>query len=229
MGATSELNAQEAGVEIDDRGRVRCDEDHRTSASHVYAVGDVIGFPALASTSMEQGRRAACKAFDVPFEPCSHIPYGLYTVPEVSMVGKNEQELTHDQIPYEVGSAHFSEIAKGQILGDHMGLLKLLFHRETHQLLGVHCIGEQATEIIHIGQAVVSLGGTVEYFCQTVFNYPTMAECYKVAAFDGLNRLREATDCEQSCVQLEHHGEEQPATEETGEGQEAETGEPLAV
>jgi NAD(P) transhydrogenase len=156
---------------------------------HIYAVGDVVGFPALASTSMEQGRRAACHMLGREFEPSKFMPYGLFTIPEISMVGQNEEQLTAERIPYEVGMARFSEIARGQIVGDHTGMLKLLFHRETRELLGVHAIGESATEIIHIGQAVMTLGGTLDYFRDTVFNYPTMAECYKVAALDGHNKL----------------------------------------
>ncbi len=155
---------------------------------HIYAVGDVVGFPALASTSMEQGRRAACHMLGREFEPCQHMPYGLFTIPEISMVGQNEEQLTEARVPYEVGMARFSEIARGQIAGDHSGMLKLLFHRETRKLLGVHVIGESATEIVHIGQAVMALGGTIDYFRDTVFNYPTMAECYKVAALDGLEQ-----------------------------------------
>lgn len=139
---------------------------------------------------MEQGRQAASHAFKQPFEPCDSIPYGLFTVPEISTVGKSEEELTKDCVPYETGVARFSEIARGQIIGDTTGLLKLLFHRESLQLLGVHCIGDAATELVHIGQAVMRLGGTIEYFRDTVFNYPTMAECYKVAALDGLNKIR---------------------------------------
>jgi NAD(P) transhydrogenase len=123
------------------------------------------------------------------FEPSKYMPYGLFTIPEISMVGQNEEQLTAERVPYEVGMARFSEIARGQIVGDHSGMLKLLFHRETRKLLGVHAIGESATEIIHIGQAVMTLGGTLDYFRDTVFNYPTMAECYKVAALDGLNKL----------------------------------------
>jgi NAD(P) transhydrogenase len=123
------------------------------------------------------------------FDPCPYMPYGLFTIPEISMVGQSEEQLTADHVPYEVGLARFSEIARGQIAGDTTGLLKLLFHRESRQLLGVHVIGEAATEIIHIGQAVMALGGTIDYFRDTVFNYPTMAECYKVAALDGLNKL----------------------------------------
>jgi NAD(P) transhydrogenase len=188
-GDTESLNAGAAGLSIDKRGRIECDQDHRTSVPHIYAVGDVVGFPALASTAMEQGRRAVCFMFDQPFERSTSMPYGLYTIPELSMVGKTEKELTQAQIPYEIGVARFNEIARGQIVGDHSGMLKLLFHRETRAILGVHCIGETATEIIHIGQAVMALGGTIDYFCNTVFNFPTMTECYKVAAFDGVNRL----------------------------------------
>lgn len=189
VGDTDELNLKAAGLEPDERGRLWCDENHRTWAPHIYGVGDVVGFPALASVSMEQGRRAVCHAFGRPFHGCAHMPYGLYTIPEISMVGRNEEELTKDRVPYEVGMARFREIARGQILGDKLGLLKLLFHRESRQLLGVHCIGETATEIIHIGQTVMAFNGTIDYFRDTVFNYPTMAECYKVAAFDGLNKL----------------------------------------
>src|SRR5262245_16156588 len=189
IGDTVELNLPAAGLEPDDRGRLWCDENHRTWVPHVYGVGDVVGFPALASVSMEQGRRAICQAFGLPFQGCQHMPYGLYTIPEISMVGKNEEQLTKDHVPYEVGIARFREIARGQILGDKMGLLKLLFHRATRKLLGVHCIGETATEIVHIGQSVMAFDGTIDYFRDTVCNYPTMAECYKVAAFDGLNKL----------------------------------------
>jgi NAD(P) transhydrogenase len=138
---------------------------------------------------MEQGRRAVCHAFNQPFHGCQFMPYGLYTIPEISMVGKTEEQLTQERVPYEVGMARFREIARGQIIGDPMGMLKLLFHRTTRKLLGVHCIGETATEIIHIGQSVMAFDGTIDYFRDTVFNYPTMAECYKVAAFDGLNKL----------------------------------------
>ena len=188
-GDTEGLNLAAAGLKPDERGRLWCDENQRTWAPHIYGVGDVVGFPALASVSMEQGRRAACHAFDQPFHGCQHLPYGLYTIPEISMIGKNEQQLTKERVPYEVGIARFREIARGQILGDQMGMLKLLFHRTTRKLLGVHCIGESATEIIHIGQSVMTFDGTIDYFRDTVFNYPTMAECYKVAAFDGLNKL----------------------------------------
>jgi NAD(P) transhydrogenase len=188
-GDTEALRLERAGLEVDKRGRISCNSQFQTCVPHIYAVGDVVGFPALASTSMEQGRRAACHMLGREFEPCQYMPYGLFTIPEISMVGQNEQQLTEARVPYEVGMARFSEIARGQIAGDHSGMLKLLFHRETRKLLGLHVIGESATEIVHIGQAVMSLGGTIDYFRDTVFNYPTMAECYKVAALDGLNKL----------------------------------------
>ncbi len=189
VGDTTALELDRAGLEADDRGRLKSNEHFQTNVPHIYAVGDVIGFPALASTSMEQGRRAACHMLGREFEPCRHMPYGLFTIPEISMVGQNEEQLTAAHVPYEVGIARFGEIARGQIAGDVTGMLKLLFHRETRKLLGVHVIGEAATEIIHIGQAVMAHDGTIDYFRDTVFNYPTMAECYKVAALDGLNKL----------------------------------------
>jgi len=189
-GATSTLNVSAAGLTADDRGRLKVNEHFQTEVPHVYAVGDVIGFPSLASTSMEQGRLAACHALGVPATSVpSLFPYGIYSIPEISMVGRTEEELTEQGVPYEVGKAHYREIARGQIIGDTSGLLKLIFHLETHQLLGVHIIGEGASELVHIGQAVMAFGGGVEYFVNTVFNYPTLAECYKTAAFDGVNRL----------------------------------------
>lgn len=189
VGDTKNLNLKAAGLEADERGRLWCDEHHRTWAPHIFGVGDVIGFPSLASAAMEQGRRAVCSIFNKPYVAYQNLPYGLFTIPEISMVGKNEQQLTAERVPYEVGVATFREIARGQISGDQNGLLKLLFHRETRKLLGIHCIGETATEIIHIGQAVMALEGTIDYFRDTVFNYPTMTEAYKVAAFNGLNKL----------------------------------------
>ncbi len=189
-GATSRLNLAAAGVAADDRGRLAVNGHFQTTAPHIYAVGDIIGFPSLASTSMEQGRLAACHAFGVDAKSVPELfPYGIYTIPEISMVGRSEEELTADGAPYEVGKASYREIARGQIIGDSSGLLKLIFHCETRQLLGVHIIGEGASELIHIGQAVLSFGGKVDYFVNTVFNYPTLAECYKTAAFDGINRL----------------------------------------
>lgn len=189
-GNTSKLNMPAAGIEVDDRGRFTVNEHYQTKVPHVYAAGDVIGFPSLASTSMEQGRIAACHAFNV--DACSVpalFPYGIYAIPEISMVGKNEEELTKEGVPYEVGKARYREIARGEIIGDTNGLLKLIFRADTHDLLGVHIIGEGAAELIHIGQAVLAFGGKIEYFINTVFNYPTLAECYKTAAFDGINRM----------------------------------------
>ena len=189
-GATRRLNLEAAGLAPDARGRLVVDEHYRTPVPHIYAVGDVIGFPSLASTSLEQGRLAACHAFSIAARSVpSLVPYAVYTIPEISAVGRTEEELTSEGIPYEVGKAQYKEIARGQIIGDRTGLLKLIFHWETHELLGVHIIGEGASELIHIGQAVMTYGGKVEHFVETVFNYPTLAECYKTAALDGLNRL----------------------------------------
>ncbi len=157
---------------------------------HIYAAGDVIGFPSLASTSMEQGRLASCHAFGIETRSVPELfPYGIYTIPEISTVGKTEEELTEQGVPYEVGKASYREIARGQIVGDSTGLLKLIFHLDTRELLGVHIIGEGASDLVHIGQAVLAFEGTIDYFVNTVFNYPTLAECYKTAAFDGVNRL----------------------------------------
>lgn len=189
-GATKSLNCEAVGLESDERGLMKVNENYQTNVPNIYAVGDVIGFPSLASTSMEQGRLAACHAFGVKTNSAPELfPYGIYTIPEISTVGKNEEELTEAGIPYEIGKAQYREIARGQIIGDKTGLLKLIFHLETHELLGVHIIGEGASELVHIGQAVMALKGKVEYFINTVFNYPTLAECYKTAAFDGINRL----------------------------------------
>jgi NAD(P) transhydrogenase len=187
---TDRLNLGAAGVLTDERGRIKVNDYFQTDAPHIYAAGDVIGFPSLASSSMEQGRLASCHMFGVPIRVAPELfPYGIYTIPEVSMVGKTERELTDSKIPYEVGIAKYEELAKGQMLGDETGLLKLLFDPSSLKLLGVHVIGEGAAEIVHIGQAVLSLGATIEYFRDTVFNYPTFAEAYKVAALDGINKL----------------------------------------
>jgi NAD(P) transhydrogenase len=190
QGNVDELNLDKANIEADSRGRIKVDKDFRTSQPNIFAVGDVIGFPSLASVSMEQGRVAAGRAFGVPLTSSpDHYPYGIYTIPEISFIGKTEEQLTDEDVPYEVGVAYYREIARGQIRGDTTGRLKLIFHRETRLILGVHIIGEGASELLHIGQAVMILGGTLDYFIETVFNYPTLAECYKAAAFNGLNKL----------------------------------------
>jgi NAD(P) transhydrogenase len=189
-GNTTGLNLQRAGLQQDERGRIEVNEFYQTQVPHIYAVGDVIGFPSLASTSMEQGRIASCHAFGHAFNTMPEFfPYGIYTIPEISMAGQTEEELTREAIPYQLGRASYREIARGQIIGDEIGLLKLLFHLKTHEILGVHIIGEGASELVHIGQAVMVHRGKIEYFIDTVFNYPTLAECYKTAAFDGMNRL----------------------------------------
>jgi NAD(P) transhydrogenase len=187
---SDQLNVEAAGLKADGRGKMAVNEYFQTSVSHMYAAGDVIGFPALASTSMEQGRLASCHMFGKPAKMLANlIPYGIYTIPEISMVGYTEEQLTKEKIPYETGLARYAELAKGQMLGDEQGLLKILFDPDSLKLLGVHIIGDRAAEIVHIGQAVLTLGGTIEYFRDTVFNYPTLAEAYKVAALDGLNKL----------------------------------------
>jgi NAD(P) transhydrogenase len=185
------LNLDAAGITIDGRGKISVNEHFQTTIPHIYAAGDVIGFPALASTSMEQGRLAACHMFGEPANNTAcPLPYGVYTIPEISMIGKTERQLTEEKIPYEVGVAKYEEIARGQILGDQTGKLKLLFDPRNLKLLGLHIIGEGATELVHIGQAILNTGATIEYFRDTVFNYPTLAEAYKVAALNGLNKLR---------------------------------------
>ena len=190
IGSTEDLNLESVGLQADERGRMKVDEHHRTAAGNIYAAGDVIGFPALAATSSEQGRLAACHMFGVEAQPMgSHFPVGIYAIPEISMVGATEEELTRDRVPYETGIAHYKEISRGQILGDDSGMVKLIFHREDGRLLGAHCIGSGATELVHVGQAVLGLGGGLDYFIRTVFNYPTLAECYKVAAFNAANKL----------------------------------------
>ncbi len=191
QGNIDDLNLDAAGIHADPRGRIPVDENFQTNIPSVYAVGDVIGFPSLASVSMEQGRIAVARAFNdmnTVSNP-SFYPYGIYTIPEISFIGKTEEQLTEEDVPYEVGMAYYREVARGQIRGDTTGRLKLIFHRDTRKVLGVHIIGEGASELVHIGQAVMTLGGTVEYFIETVFNYPTLAECYKVAAFNGIGRL----------------------------------------
>lgn len=190
VGATDGLALDRAGLAPDDRGRLTVDPTFKTAVDHIYAAGDVIGYPSLAATSSEQGRLAACHALGVEAQPMApHFPIGIYAIPEMSMVGEPEHVLTDRKVPYEVGIARYREIARGQILGDGDGLLKLLFGREDRRLLGVHIIGTGATELLHIGQTVIGLGGGLDYFIRTVFNYPTLAECYKVAALNAANKL----------------------------------------
>ena len=189
-GNTAMMNLEAAGLTADERGRLKVNENYETATPGIYAVGDVIGFPSLASTSMEQGRLAANHAFGCPVRSFPEfLPYGIYSIPEISMCGRTEEDLTKAGVPYEIGKARFREIARGQIIGDTSGMLKLCVHAETRELLGVHIIGAQATELVHIGQAVMTLKGRIDYFVDTVFNYPTLAEGYKIAALDATNRL----------------------------------------
>ena len=195
QGATAALGLEHAGLAADNRGRLKVNEHLQTDVAHIYAAGDVIGFPALAATSMEQGRLASCHMFGQYAEQTSPLyPLGIYTIPEISLVGQTEQQLTAAGVPYEVGIARYREIARGQLIADPNGLLKLLFHPVSRRLLGVHAIGTGATELIHIGQTVMAAGMAIDYFVESVFNYPTLAECYKVAAMDGINRVRVAAD-----------------------------------
>jgi len=191
MGATSKLGLENCGLSVDNRGRLTVDpKTFQTQVPHIYAAGDVIGFPSLASTSMEQGRIAACHAFDLPMPPApSYFPYGIYAVPEISTVGMSEEEVKAKKIPYECGIARFRETSRGHIMGLDTGLMKMIFSIKTRRLLGVHIIGEGATELIHIGQAVLNLKGTIDYFIENTFNYPTLAEAYKIAALDAWNRM----------------------------------------
>jgi NAD(P) transhydrogenase len=191
QGETGDLDLERAGLQADERGRIEVGPDFRTSVDHIYAAGDVIGWPSLAATSMEQGRLAAAHALDQPSHGMSELlPFGIYTIPEISYVGRNEEELTEAACPYEVGISRYRELARGQILGDSYGMLKLLVALEDRKLLGVHVLGTNATEVVHIGQAVMGNGGTVDYLVDAVFNYPTLAESYKVAALDAMNKLQ---------------------------------------
>lgn len=190
-GCSEQLALDQVGLEANARGHIAVNEYYQTAVDHIYAAGDIIGFPSLASSSMEQGRIAARHACGVDTKTMPpHFPYGIYAVPEISMIGMTEEALMRDSIPYESGIARFSETARGQILGFDQGLLKLLFHAEDHRLLGAHIVGEGATELIHIGQAVMALGGGLDFLVENVFNYPTLAEAYKIAALDAWNRLR---------------------------------------
>jgi NAD(P) transhydrogenase len=191
VSATNDLGIEKVGITTDARGKLSVNQNFQTTVPHIYAAGDVIGFPSLASTSALQGRLATCHAFGVEEKAMEvPLPYGIYSIPEISFVGANEEELTTRGVPYETGIAWYREIARGQLLGDLQGMLKLLFHRQTEEILGVHIIGEYATELVHIGQAVMALKGGLGYLRDAVFNYPTLAECYKVAALDGYNKLR---------------------------------------
>ncbi len=191
QGVTDELHLEKAGLSADGRGRITVDEHYRTEVEHIYAVGDVIGFPALAATSMDQGRLAALHAFGEPARELQSLqPIGIYTVPEISYCGKTEAELTKETVPYEVGISRYRELARGAIVGDSYGMLKLLVSTEDRTLLGVHVFGTNATDLVHIGQAIMGCGGTVNYLVDTVLNYPTLSEAYKVAALDATNKIR---------------------------------------
>jgi NAD(P) transhydrogenase len=190
QGATGALDLEKAGLAADVRGRIAVGPTYRTAVEHIYAVGDVIGFPSLASASAEQGRLAAADACGIEAHPIENLPVGIYAIPEISYVGKTELELTEAAVPYEVGVANYRELARGQIIGEMHGMVKLLVSSRDRTLLGIHAIGASATEVVHIGQAVMGLGGTVDYLVDAVFNYPTLAEAYKVAALDAANKLR---------------------------------------
>ncbi len=191
QGATNELNLAAAGLEADNRGRIQVDDNYLTTVGHIYAVGDVIGFPALAATSMEQGRLAAYHAFDEAVNSLVELqPIGIYTIPEISYCGQTEDDLTSSSVPYEVGISRYRELARGQIIGDSYGMLKLLVSTDSRRLLGVHVFGSQATELVHLGQAIMTCNGTVDQLVDTVFNYPTLSEAYKVAALDAVNKIR---------------------------------------
>ena len=190
VGMTDNLGLDKAGLEADHRGRIEVNRNFQTKVKHIYAAGDVIGFPSLASTSIEQGRLASLHAFDKKVKHSHRIfPYGIYAVPEMSTVGMNEREVCKQKIPYEIGLAQLRETSRGKVMGLQSGILKMLFSTKTRRLLGVHIMGEGATELIHIGQAVIVLKGTLDYFLENAFNYPTLAEAYKVAALDANNRI----------------------------------------
>ena len=191
VGCTEGLGLEVVGLSADDRGRIKTDAHFQTAVPHIYAAGDVIGYPSLAATSSEQGRLAALHMFGEETAPLGdRFPIGIYSIPEISMMGETEEALTAKKVPYETGIARYNETARGQILGDHSGMFKMIFHRDTEKLLGVHCIGSGATELVHIGQAVMLLGGGLDYFINSVFNYPTLAECYKIAALNAYNEIQ---------------------------------------
>ena len=192
-GNTEKLGLENIGLVPNGRGQLAVDEHYRTEVENIYAAGDVIGWPSLASAAYDQGRSASSDIVkDEYFRFVSDVPTGIYTIPELSSVGQTERELTEARVPYEVGQAFFKDLARAQITGDAVGMLKILFHRETRQILGIHCFGDQAAEIVHIGQAIMNQEGeanSLNYFINTTFNYPTMAEAYRVAALNGLNRI----------------------------------------
>lgn len=190
VGNVAGLGLSSVGVEADNRGQIKVNQHFQTSKENVYAVGDIIGIPALASTAIEQGRQAACHAFGITdISDSLPAPYGIYTIPEIAMVGKTERELSEEKVPYETGVSRFSEVERGKIIGEDTGVLKVLFHRSTLQLLGVHVIGENAAELVHIGQMVMGFQGTIDHLARSVFNYPTLSQAYKTAALDGLNKV----------------------------------------
>ena len=192
-GNTADLGLENVGIETNSRGQIDVDKEYRTCVQNIYAIGDVIGWPALASAAYDQGRAAASIiANPEDFHYVDSVPTGIYTIPEISSVGKTERQLTEEKVPYEVGQAFFKNIARAQITNEGVGMLKVLFHRQTLEILGIHCFGDQAAEIVHIGQAIMNQkgeGNTMKYFVNNTFNYPTMAEAYRVAALNGLNRL----------------------------------------
>jgi NAD(P) transhydrogenase len=191
VGAVEPLELENAGLEADSRGKIEVGDHYRTAVDHIYAAGDVIGWPSLSSSAAEQGRIASAHACGLEVPPAEQLlPIGIYSIPEISYVGRTEAELTAAAVPYESGVAHYRELARGQIIGDVHGMVKLLVSQTDGQILGVHAFGAGATELVHIGQAVMGLGGTVDYLVETVFNYPTLAEAYKVAALDAANKLR---------------------------------------
>jgi NAD(P) transhydrogenase len=194
-GWTEGMGLSDVGVIVDKRGYIAVDETYRTAVSSIYAAGDVIGFPALASTSMDQGRVAVCHAFGFTYKPqLSHLlPFGIYTIPEVSCIGFSEETAKEKNLDFVVGRAFYRDNARGKIVGDRDGVIKLLVERKTRKLIGCHCIGERATELVHVGQAVMLLDGTVDVFIDMVFNYPTLGEMFKYAAYDALGALARAS------------------------------------
>ena len=224
QGMTEALKLDNAGLSADDRGRITVDHHYRSSVEHIYAVGDVIGFPALASTSMDQGRLAAYHAFGEPARELRDLqPIGIYTIPEISFCGRTEAELTQEAVPYEVGLSRYRELARGAIVGDSYGMLKLIVSTEDRTLLGVHVFGTNATDLVHIGQAIMGCGGTVDYLVDTVLNYPTLSEAYKVAALDVSNKVRavQAFEHRQSALAVPFSGANGAAPAGKGDNAEA--------